>query len=285
MTRIVFNDANKTELTNVITVGAIKWLAARGFRPIVTEFSTYWKIADIAALMPRPTHSYASIAHLVKHKVRSRPRYGPDGWGVYPTTDKEKAKLARWEEHMKTGQRETAALPHPLLAVIEIKTTRADFHNDRCFQEVSSCPFHMRILSVPEGILAPEEFPQGWWVLLHGKKAGGVRKLTQEGILLPAYTDVTIQMLAAMLEKIHYEKHGEGDDWVQQIRSQRNESINRHRFQTLISALAALLHGDYEDLEKTFRYYGIKLGGNISVKDRELLASVHGIRSELSQQK
>lgn len=280
MTRIVFNDANKTELTNTITVGAIKWLAGRGFRPIVTEFSTQWKIADIAALMPRPTHSYASLAHLVKHKIRSRLRYGPDGWGFYPTTDKEKAKLARWEEHMEAGQRETAALPHPLLAVVEIKTTRADFHNDRCFQEISSCPFHMRILSVPEGILSSEEFPQGWWVLLHGKKAGGVRKLAQDGDLLPAYTDVTIQMLSAMLEKIHYEKHGERDDWAQRVRSERNEYINRTRFGTLVRALAALLRGDYKDLEETFWYYGIKLGSNISAKDRELLASVHGIRSE-----
>lgn len=137
-------DRNKTPLTHDVTTAAIMWLDDHGFKPTETEVqvASGW-IADLASVI-HPTRSESSILRLVRRK----PPYSRDG-----------SRQIEWESVYQ-------GIPKPLTAIVEVKTTRADFRKERTIKWAACRVADLQFIAMPEGMIPDHEWPASWSVLL-----------------------------------------------------------------------------------------------------------------------
>lgn len=152
-------DRNKTELTQNVTRYAVLWLDAKGFKPVETEVSIGvsrgW-VADVGgAIMPTQTE-YINLK-----LIRRPPRYDFD------RRDKP-GYQERYREVRDEWNTDYRKLPGILTAIIEVKTSVADFQRDIKFQIAGYDTTNLRYIAMPAGLLAKEKWPTGWGILLYG---------------------------------------------------------------------------------------------------------------------
>jgi hypothetical protein len=129
-------DRNKSDLTHRITALSMAYLMNVGFRPVETEVAVAggW-VADVASFcLPTPTETR-------RLKLRSINRFGFES-------------CEYGEIQFQYG---------PLLtAIIEVKTTRADFLKDKQRKFSGIFPAHLCYLAYPKDVVEPNELPRGW---------------------------------------------------------------------------------------------------------------------------
>lgn len=134
-------------MTQRVTAAVVLYLFKLGFKPVAAEVGLEggW-CADVAGVItPTPTEAI-NLKLLGK-----RPRYAtPD------SSEATRRRYAEWEAAYQ-------ALPSPITALVEVKTTRGDFLQDRKWGRTP--PTNLCFLAVPKGLIHPEEYPEGWGIL------------------------------------------------------------------------------------------------------------------------
>lgn len=214
-------DQNKTELTLRVTEAAAQWLAGKGFKPIESEvFLCEQWVADIAAMW-RPSR-----------------------------TDAEKMKLIpRGCYHSPERQQAYANLPGIMTAACEVKTSKADFYGDDKWRRES--PVDLRILAMPKGMIPKQDWPSGWWILLHSDSGSAVCA-GQWGELTP--TSDYQRMLTAF--RIADRRHNRTAfsywrDMAKSHRSQENEYTNLLRLDVAIKFVVDYAMGATNSVTET----------------------------------
>lgn len=170
--------AMSTGLTKRIEAAAQLWLATRGFKPVEREISVgpSWR-ADVAGVCS-PTRTDAERLRLIPRRRR---------------------RGAVEQDYLRREER-YSDLPPIITAIVEVKTSRGDFAKDRKWRAAS--PVHMRILSVPSGLIRDELLPLDWWILEHSR-TGTVRRLRRPGQLVKAPAGNLVNILHELAQKAH----------------------------------------------------------------------------------
>jgi len=210
-------DTNKSPLTRAITVAAVLYLAKRGFKPIETEVPVLpgW-VSDIAGVCV-PTWTEAQ-------KLKLLPKKDPERELVYQ------------------------ALPTPLTAIVEVKLTRTDFLKDRV-RKFQRLPAHLCYLSVPRGLLTPDEWPTGWFVLEHNSKDGRINRLARHCEPSHVEPQQSLWLLYEIALRRHNRTHRR---FVADMGRQRTVQAGTRRIDAALRAVTHWLNDRYESLQEAF---------------------------------
>lgn len=226
-------DRNKSELTHKITRDAVQWLDDRGFKPVETEVCVArgW-VADIAGVGSLTTTEAVNL------KLIQGKRWGGD-----------------YAEMRKTQRDVFLALPSPMTAVIEVKTSRADFLGDRKW--ALPAPANICLLAVPSGMLDADEFPPGWWVLSYNETAP-MRTVYRAGIH-PQTIERQMQIvLEIAVRRDHHTRYARFREASRQARVWHNEEVSRTRLSTTIGAVESIVKGEHESVEGAMSWHGLR---------------------------
>lgn len=224
-------DQNKTKLTLDVTAAASEWLDKIGAKPIEAEVSiTSGWIADLAGIWS-PTRTEAADQHLIPRAL--------------PWKSERGARAKRSRERNKLYH----AIPDTISIVHEVKVTRSDFRRDHKWAQHS--PADMRVLSIVPGIAKEEEWPEGWWILLHDATTGAVIKVARRAPLTP----VTCAQRFRVLMQVSLRRHNRTQyAYIKEItrhqNDQENDRINRVRFTYMARLMRAVHAGEQQTLEE-----------------------------------
>ena len=243
-------DKNKSALTHQVTAAATAWLEGHGFKPVESEVSVApgW-CADLAALI------FPTMTELIALKLLKR---RPNSWkrvnGKYVRISGGVEKLADWKQQLNMLYSINTAL-------VEVKTSRADFFRDwkKKFAAQAS-PVSLRYLAVPEGLIKPGEYPEGWGILIYHPTHNKCVQVT-----IPAALDIENNLqnfnVAAQIA-IRRDHHTRYERWREYQRAARvadGEKQVYYRIDKLARMMVALVNGKFDTLEVTLSYYGIKI--------------------------
>jgi len=165
-------DRNKTTMTHNVTSLAMIYLENRGFKPIETEVCIDgYGIADVASFVyPTPTE-------VKKLRLANQKRFGLTDTSCYQ------------EISFRYG---------PMLtAVVEVKTSRADFLKDK--DKFKLHPAHLCYLAYQKGILDKNELPLGWLGLeVNSTGTGLLRRHWNHPTVHPQHPGVIAEFLASL---------------------------------------------------------------------------------------
>lgn len=262
-------DKNKSSLTHKITAGVQTYLDERGFKPIETEVpvANEW-VADVASVTV-PTETELQKMKLVgpcPHHQWS----GPNGW---------KQTLPIFQQKYAAWKQTVDALPNMITAVVEIKTTKADFQRDDKWTR--SSPANLRYIAIPSGMLTRSEFPVGWWVLEFGVK-GKLLRVAQKGNLDIVRVEDQLNVVHAIaIRRDHRTRY----EWLRGIRKQFNarqtEQKQHYRVEKIASAMLDVINGGgpllkHNTPEACFDFHRIKFS-SLSQHTREEIRKLWGI--------
>ena len=247
-------DRNKTDVTLAVTEALVGWMARRGMKPIETEVpvARRW-IADAAALWD-PTHTEINKARL--------PLPPP-------------ATPAR-----KTWDHVPMPFPSGLTVVGEVKVSRSDFTGDKKWAREPVA--NLQVLSIVKGIIEPEQYPPGWWVLIHAP-AGRLMKVAQR---TPAHVvdDLVRFETARSIGERHFNRHN-GQffrDLQKRHREQHAEQRMRWRFADALRAVFDIASGE-RTIEEATRYLSRRDSRGLSAHDQRRLEQIAGKLPELKE--
>lgn len=231
-------DQNKTKLTLDVTLAASNWLKDIGAKPIEAEvaINRRW-IADLAAMWS-PTRTEAQKQKLIPAKLPWR------------STGSRARSLEREAAYR--------AIPHDMCIVHEVKVTRADFRRDHKWNKAS--PADMRMLSIVPGIVKEEEWPLGWWVIVHDGTTGAVSKVVKRAAITP----VTVEQRFRVLMQLAVRRHNRTEyafmkDLMRHQNDSDNDRINRTRYASMARLMSAIYTGKHESVENCVTRY-IEIG-------------------------
>lgn len=164
------NDRNKSELTIAITKNVALWLDGKGFKPVETEVPVAdgW-IADVAGVCC-PTQT-----EMLELKIIPRPpRYRGTNWHE---------EGSEYNKDYAVWRVKHDAIPHPLTALVEVKTSRGDYMGDRKW--MAEWPTNLCYVAMPEGMIDPMHWPHGWGVILFSQNGAVVRKVHAPSAIRP----------------------------------------------------------------------------------------------------
>jgi hypothetical protein len=220
------SDANKTTLTKEVTEAAVLWLEERGFRPVESEVrcAERW-VADLASF-------------------------------CYPTrTEAIKAKFVRRRKNGESYQEWNLlyeAIPQPLTAIVEVKTSRGDYRSD--IKHTLPPPCNMRYFAMPSGLIDVDDIHPGWGVLLYSP-GSGIRQVRTPTICM-VNQDRTIGVLSQIALRrdafTRYERHRE---FFRQAREHNNERISAQRFGDAVRLVLDVASGK-TSVDDALRYRG-----------------------------
>ena len=218
-------DRNKTGLTIALTQAVTTWLDERGFKPIETEVPVAdgW-VADLASAII-PTRTELQKLKFMPHC----PEYRELEW---------RAKAD--------------SLRRLMTVLVEIKTSRGDFKDDRKWQR--EVPSDLAYLAVPAGMIGPSEWPQGFGILEYYEAADVVRcqripiirQVTPE-----VQRDIVYEIAMRRDNNIRYERFRRIN---KEMRIQRNVDVSRTRINDAVRLVLAVAKGELyrKDFEGTF---------------------------------
>jgi len=230
-------DANKSELTLRITEAAAVWLDNIGAKPVETEvpIDRGW-VADLAGAWC-PTRTEAQMQGLIPRSVR----FSGENWD-------------RHEQRREEREKAFDALPAPITIAHEVKVSRGDFRGDKKWDR--PWPANMCVLSIPDGMLKPEEYPAGWWILLHSTKAGTLRKVERRGeIRAVADSDRMWFIHQVGLRCDHRVRNQRWRDLQKSHRNTENENVNRERMHRLARVMVDIVNARFASIDETLGYH------------------------------
>jgi hypothetical protein len=166
-----------------------------------------------------------------------RAKYGADYW----KSDEFKALQEERAEQFRVWKQLTEAIPSPLTALVEVKVTRSDFQRDDKWLRPS--PVNLRYLAVPKGMLKPEEYPVGWFVLEFNNE-GKLLKLSQQGSL--EKVDIERQMWIIheiALRRHHRTEHTWMRDTMKRFNASQTEQRQDLRIRNVVGAIVEVIEG------------------------------------------
>jgi len=240
-------EANKSPLTHAITSGVQTYLKDKGFKPIETEVPVEpgW-VADVASVIV-PTNTELQNMKLVPRKPAwpSYVRTNEENWWNNEVNTKIRQKH---EEKMKEWKAKVDAIPAPLTALVEVKTTRSDWYGDPKWNK--SSPTNLRYLAIPAGLLKRPEFPQGWFVLEFNVE-GRLLRVAQEGIVSSIDAEKRMWTIHEIALKRHHRTEAV---WMRSVMKRFNarqtEYKQDYRVGNVIRALVDVLHGGQKHYRK-----------------------------------
>lgn len=183
-------DRNKTDLTHDLTEASARWLASIGAKCQETEVPAGPKwISDLAAFWS-PTPTEATLEKLIPRAKR------------YPYGESAEV-IDEWKQHHEHRRHAYSALPKFITIIVEVKSTRDDFHRDR---RVVDGKFYRRMADIqaiasPKGLLKPSEIPAGWWYVEHDM--GGEVANVHRGSLVITTIEDRLELIASIAERRH----------------------------------------------------------------------------------
>jgi hypothetical protein len=238
-------DRNKTELTHTVTDAVVHYLDGLGFKPVETEVPICegW-IADVAGVI-QPTYTEAVQMKLIK----ARPRCD------YHRYARDEVYRARHDALDAAVNATLAALPDPLTAIVEVKTSRGDFRGDRKW--AAEPPANLCYLAVPRGMLRPDEYPQGWHVV--EVSDNGTPRVAARGEMFAVRLEQQMRtVLAIAIRRDHFTRHARlrEDQKAERIRQNGEQSLTRVR--TAVRAVAQIVRGEGESVEEILSWHSIR---------------------------
>lgn len=234
-------DLNKSPLTHDITRVAALWLEERGFKPVETEVCVWmdrvalpgdgepcW-LADLAGII-NPTQTEMIDLKL----LRRRPRWGS------PEND-------AWEL-------ERNALYRNMIALVEVKASRADFRGDRKWK--MQIPTDLAYLAIPRGIVQPHEWPAGWGILEYND--GALRCLRPPAVFQISIEERFRQLHAIAVRRDHHTRNARWREMVREHHAEDVERLRISRLRNVASAVLAIANGERDSLEQCLRWHGLR---------------------------
>jgi hypothetical protein len=240
----ILPDRNKTDLTHDVTASVMRYLDEQGFKPVETEVPVAdgW-IADLAGVIV-PTQTEAVNMKLIPRK----PQYDYNRWRDAEYRARREAMTAECEARFN-------ALPCPITALVEVKTSRADFSKDKKW--TMPAPTNLCYLAVPAGMLKPSEYPEGWTVL--SVSEGGDVQTVQRGILHSVPVERQLQtVLAIAVRRDHQTRYARLREFEKAQRCERAERVSLMRFAYAVRAIAKIVRGKGESVDDVLRSHAIK---------------------------
>ena len=259
--RDMIADKNKTEITLRVTEAANKWLNDKGVKLTETEvmIQNGWQ-ADLAGVV--------SLTPTAAQNLKLIPRSIP--WDKARAMDKDIVAAKRKERDVAYN-----FIPEIITIIHEVKTARQDFRGDKKWNTAS--PVDMRVLSITEGIISPEDYPAGWWVVLHDKETGRTKKLAQVGHLTPVSDKLRLDVTHSILRRRHNRTEYSYLKGLQQShKNEENEYINIKRLRYVSDVVFDVVHGNYSTVEQCLAFNGY-VRAKMPKKVIEKLESLHNI--------
>jgi hypothetical protein len=235
---------NKTELTHAVTEAVVRYLDGLGFKPVETEVPICegW-VAD-AAGVSEPTYTEAVNMKLIE---------------PYPKRD-----YGRWQdaEYMAGYNAACAivkaaydALPCPLTALVEVKTSRADFRGDKKWE--AAAPTNLCFVATPRGMLGRSEYPKGWHVL-EVDAAGRVRTAHRGELFAVPVERQLRTVLNIAIRRDHFTRHARLRAQRKVERDQINERQTLTRVSSAVRAVMQIVKAEGESVEQVLFWRNIK---------------------------
>lgn len=260
-------DANKSELTLRITEAAARWLDGIGAKPVETEVPVpgQWGVADLGAVwMPTWTECR-------RQKVVCA--YGRQHWqtGEVCGVDRHTSQV--------TGLPLYTDLVMPLTIAHEVKASRSDFRRDEKWTRDPATS--LRILSVPTGMIQPDEYPKGWWILLHSAKTGDLSKVAARAPIVEVPVEQKMWMIQSLAERTHHRNSRRRlNDLAKSHREFENDRINCNRLYTVIHAVMDVAKGKHATVEETLCWHLNRRRSPLPKDIMECLNRLHGVLKE-----
>lgn len=205
-------------------------------------------IADLAGIC-QPTRTEAQALKIIPRKPKWKSWTTDD-----PMWEEEKRRTDEW--HKLYG-----SLPRVLTAIVEVKTTRADFKGDKKWLLPS--PADLRYLAIPPGLIRPEEYPPGWGILEATERQ--VRRLAQLPTLTPTDQEKRFSVVYNIAMRQHNRiTYAHSREANRTSRSHDNEYHNRIRISHAVSAALHIARGQMPTLasgppsvERILQFFGI----------------------------
>lgn len=270
---------NKSPLTHAITSGVQTYLKDKGFKPIETEvpIEEGW-VADVASVIV-PTPTELQIMKLIpkrpSYTVVTQQPQDPEWW----KSDAYKKLLNEQDKKFADWKAKINAIPCPLTAVVEVKTTRSDWMTDTKWNRIS--PVNLRYLAIPAGLLKRTEFPVDWFVLEFNAE-GRCLRVAQQGNI----TDVSAEKRMWVIHEIALKRHHRTEHvWQRSVMKRfaagQTASKQNYRVGNVAKALLDVLNGGgtyNKSVEECFRFYGIDFN-RLPHFVREEVKALWGIKS------
>lgn len=236
-------DVNKTAATHRATATAVYYLAQRGYKPIETEVGVYdgW-VADIASFV------YPTTTELKKLKLLRKEERG--GYRVVPVD-------AKYHEGLNFTDRYGAG---PFTAIVEVKTTKADFLKDVGFKFSGKIfPAHFCYVAYPKNLGV--SVPHGWIGLLLNDECDRVVKVELESCMddmHPQWPSDMVDLIAAVaIRRHHLTEYAEKRAFVKLYNAKESQRKKEWRLENAVDAIAACIC-DGKSLDKGFVSWRIK---------------------------
>lgn len=220
-------ERGKTELTQNITRLAALWLDGKGFKPVETEVyvCSGW-IADVAAVCT-PTQTEMINLKLIRRPPRFR--YGDRNSSLH------QQRYEAWRNEFNT-------IPRLLTALIEVKTSRADFRKDMKWGIVHR-PTNLCYLAAPDGLVRDNEWPEGWGRLIFNR-AGTTLLRQSPGIITPISDNCQLRtVLSVAVRRDHATRYAHLRQLSQRVRIEDGERKSIDRIRTAISFVLHVAEG------------------------------------------
>jgi hypothetical protein len=162
-------NSSETPHTRKAKIACRSYLADRGFKITETEvgYNGGKYIADVMGYNTYPLYSELIKFGLIEpHKKSQTFGEGDNSFDIFFNDETEANKLR-------------SELGLPLIALIEVKTSRADFLRDK--EKFSGIYAHLNFLAAPRAVLSPQEVPSGWWWLRLNDDCERVTRLYKGG--------------------------------------------------------------------------------------------------------
>lgn len=238
-------DRNKTELTHDVTDAVVRYLDGLGFKPVETEvpIADGW-VADVAGCIV-PTYTEAVNMKLID----LRPRCD------YYRLSRDIEYAERYSAAYARVDAAFDALPNPLTALVEVKTSRGDFRGDRKWQ--AEPPANLCYLAIPRGMLAASEYPKGWHVI--EVSDDGAPRIAIRGELFAVPLERQMQtVLALAVRRDHHTRHARLREFNRQERVRMNGEQSLTRVKTAMRAMMKIVNAEGESVEQVLLWNNIK---------------------------
>lgn len=234
---------NKTELTKQVTKAAIDFLHNAGFKPVETEVTLHkgW-IADIAGVIV-PTKTEAVNLKLIR-------------------------KGKRFDASTNI---EFSRLPEQIVGAVEVKTTKADYWQDRKFQRkdfnhILGPAAMLNWLAMPKGMLRSQEWPAQWGIL---EWDGNSLSVALPAPLMSALDSWRCRVITEIAMRRDNATRGNRMAAFNEYNRTANvERMTHIRFSKAIELAADLASGKYKTVDEAIEQLRLKCQLSKALKDK-----------------
>lgn len=135
------------------------------------------------------------------------------------------------------------AIPSPLTATVEVKTSVSDFRGDRKWT-ATDWPTNLCFVAMPEGMIPQEKWPKGWGVILFSKEGTTVRRSIPSEIRTVSHEQQLNVVLSLAVARDHVTRHARLREFQKKIRIADGERKTVGRVCDAISLVTAVMKGE-----------------------------------------